>query len=233
MSTVATTEKITAPYVGFPTFKNFIKKLSDNGVPTNINKSVMDGMAGGTQSHLTIALRFLSLIDDSGKPSENLHQLVDSFGSDDWSEVLKPIISESYLDIIGDLDTNKASADELDKCFESIGFSSTGLDKVVRFYIASLDECGIEYSSFIKSRKPRATRNRKTNAKTKKNPPGSRDAPTNHEAEVTPNDQNDFPVYFSSGRKGVIRVPSDLNTVDCVMLEAMVTAVKAFAESND
>ena len=54
---------ITPPYVAFKTFKSFIKMLSANGVPSEIDKSMMDGMSGSTQSQLSATLRFLGLVD--------------------------------------------------------------------------------------------------------------------------------------------------------------------------
>ena len=177
MSTASqSADVVSAPYVPFPTFKSFLGKLAKNGgVPSNINKSVMNGIAGGTQSHLTIALKFLNLIDESGTPSPELEQLVSAHGTSDWAQVLKPIIVESYNPIIGDLDLLKASADELDNCF--IGLTAATLDKTVRFYVAALSDSQIGFSAFIKDRKPKATRTKRSNGGTTKSKKANKEEP--------------------------------------------------------
>ena len=110
-------KSVSAPYVAFKTFKNFIRSLSVNGLPSHIDKSVMSGMSGGVQSHLSSTLRFLGLVNEDLSPTSLLESLVDCCGSESWQETLAALIQASYLDILAGVDLEKATPDQLDKCF--------------------------------------------------------------------------------------------------------------------
>ena len=227
-------ESLSAPYVGFPTFKNFIKMLADVGIPTTIDKSVMSNLSGGNQSHLIKTLKFLGLTDQDGVPTDELNSLVESVETPNWPEVLGGIVQGSYSDIVSEIDVSKASSNDLDKCFERLGFRASSLDKVVRFYVACLKDSGCQVSSFIEKRKARATRKRTPNgntngnAKAKSNPNPEQSEPD----KETPDEMMDYPVYFSNGRKGLIRVPADVSIQDCNMITLTVPLIEAYAERN-
>ena len=51
------------PYISFQTLLTFIKDLKTNGLPPQIDKSVMSKLAGGMQGQLKMGLRSMALID--------------------------------------------------------------------------------------------------------------------------------------------------------------------------
>ncbi|MEY2489441.1 MAG: hypothetical protein QOC70_1383, partial [Verrucomicrobiota bacterium] len=67
------------PYLPYTTFKNVVTSLNKNGIiPARIDKTVLAGQSGGTQSYLWAALRFFDLIDESKAPTEDLKNLVNA-----------------------------------------------------------------------------------------------------------------------------------------------------------
>ena len=236
MSTKTTSEEtLSAPYVGFPTFKNFIKMLSENGVPTTIDKSVMNNLSGGVQSHLTKSLKFLGLIGSDGVPTKELLNLVESYETSDWPVTFSAIVRASYFEIVSGVDVSKASANDLEKCFESIGFKSSSLDKVVRFYVAALKECNIEVSKFIENRKARATRKRNngSDASAKKDKVEPKEqAPVQLPVDSPPAGVIEYPIYFTDGRTGCIRVPKDIGPEDYPMIALTTPLIEAYAKRN-
>src|SRR5579862_1089145 len=67
--------KRTPPYVAYKTFLNFVDSLK-KAIPSRIDRSVMHTMAGGTQSHLTHALRSMDLVNEDGFTKESFKRLI-------------------------------------------------------------------------------------------------------------------------------------------------------------
>lgn len=229
-------DRVAPPYVAFKSFKNFVGMLSSTGVPTRVDKSVMGTLSGSTQSHLTGAFKFLNLIEENGTPTSKLHQLVKSYGTPDWPGALKAACTEAYEDIVNGIDLEKASARELDGCFESLGLSGSGLDKVVRFYVASLKDSKVAYSSYIDKRKSRAQKSKKP-AKSPEQPKQKQKTETSDSSALTesgtPADSIDYPIHFGGGRTGLIRVPSNISAADCRMIELTIPLIKAYTGASD
>ena len=217
-----------APYVAFKTFKNFIKSLNENGIPSHVDKSVMNGLAGGTQSHLASALKFLGLVNDDQTPSSHLKNLVESYDTNDWSEILAALLRGSYADVTDGVDLENATPNQLDGCFDNQ--SAVMIDKTVRFYLSALDDAGVEYSTHLKKRKPKAKRKPRAASKAKDNkeePDTSQDKPAE-----TPSGMIDYPIHFSKNRSGHIQVPKDITAEDCEMIELVIPMIKKLAERS-
>ena len=220
-----------APYVAFTTFKNFIKSLSENGVPSHVDKSVMNGLSGGVQSHLASAIKFLGLVEDDLTPTADLQKLVDSFGSDDWKDCLATLIKSSYMDVTDGIDLENATPNQLDKCFDNQ--SAVMLDKTVRFYLAALDDAGVEYSAHLKKRKPKAKRKPRAGSRdgTKTKKSNESDTTKKQSADSDPS-MIEYPIHFAGNRTGHIRVPGDITTEDCDMIELVIPMLKMLAQRN-
>ena len=216
-----------APYVAFKTFKNFIKSLHENGLPSHIDKSVMTGLSGGVQSHLASAIRFLGLVKADLTPTEPLETLVDSYDSDHWKDNLSALIKESYADVIDGVDLSNATPDQLDKRFGSQ--SAVMIDKSVRFLLSALDDAEMEYSSHLKKRKPKAKRKSRPKQKEDVKPSS---ANTSSNSVDTSSDVIEYPIPFGDSRKGVIIVPSDITTEDCEMMDLVLPLIRKLAERN-
>lgn len=234
MSTVidSTAENPSVPYVSYPTFKNFIALLAREGIPARIDKSLMNSLAGGTQSHLSSALRFLGLVDSNCKPTDSLKQLAAAHDTSEWSHVLRPIVIEAYASVLGDLEIEAASPGQLDNCFRSLKLQGSSIDKAARFYIQCAKDADITVSSFIERRKS-TVRSPKRLSKTTRpllyNQPESKPVVQTQDSSSK---ELEYPVYFSNGRQGVIRVPADISAADCQMLELTIPLIKAYADRS-
>lgn len=232
-STDSRTERTASPpYVAFATFKNFIFSLSDHGIPSHVDKSVMTSFSGGVQSHLTSALRFLGLVNDDLTPTNSLETLVGSAGNGDWPETLGAQVKSSYFDLTDGLDLLKATPHQLDKCFESVSESAVMVDKTVRFYLAALEDANVEYSTHLKKRKPKARRrSSKSKVRTSADPKEAVQQ-AQEKAADPPARMIEYPIHFPGGRSGHIQVPKDITNADCQMIELLIPLLKMLAEGN-
>ena len=62
MTQTAEDSAFTPPYMSFETFRNFVLKLNPHAMPPRIDRSMMVGMAGGTQTALMQLLKQFELI---------------------------------------------------------------------------------------------------------------------------------------------------------------------------
>jgi hypothetical protein len=226
MATAVTEEqKVSPPYVAFPTFRNFLASLK-GGIPARIDKSVMGNISGGAQSHLLATVKFLQLIGPQGEPQDELRQLVDAYQTDKWKEVLSALVKSSYSDVIDGLDLTTATPQQLDEKFRAAGVEGSTLDKAMRFYLTAVQESGIGHAKRLITRKKSAARRTSRKA-------------ANHTAEdeVDENDETDemmtIPIYFKGKNQGKIIVPKSIAKKDIKMVEIAVQMVTAFAEAQD
>ena len=88
------------------TFKTFIEDLHEHGVPSRIDRSVLTRFSGVVGTQLMHALRFLGLIEDDGRPTERLKELVKAHGTANWSERFLELLGHEYAPMFAiDLET--------------------------------------------------------------------------------------------------------------------------------
>jgi hypothetical protein len=83
------------PYISFKTFLTFLEELKTNGIPPQIDGSVLKRFAGGIQSQLKIAIRSLQLIDGA-KPTSELASLVDAYQTPQFEGALAALLKTNY-----------------------------------------------------------------------------------------------------------------------------------------
>ena len=153
MATAAAETKLTPPYLPWKTFKGFLENLKSVGVPGRIDSSVMRAMSGSAQSQMRTGMRFLDLIDDGGSVTSRLQELVGAVGSESWKETLAPVLTESYSDVLGDLDIRTATLIQLNERFRNAGgVEGSVREKAIRFFLAALSDAGIPYSPHLVGR---------------------------------------------------------------------------------
>lgn len=87
----------TPPYIAFKTFLTLIEDLHMNGVPQQIDRSILKRFSGGVGSQLLMALRSLALIDDQGRPKPSLESLVKAHGKkDEFAVALRPALQAGF-----------------------------------------------------------------------------------------------------------------------------------------
>ena len=156
----------TAPYPSFASFKSFISDLVEKGLPDRIDRTVIVGRSGTGKSALKGALDFLGLINAVGVPSAAFKDLKEKIENEaEWKPALGEIITDAYAPIIGDLSLTNGTAGQLATRFRENGnVSGATLTSAVRFYLAALDDAGIDRSERLKA-PPRSKSSKKRRAK--------------------------------------------------------------------
>lgn len=177
MSTDANQSK-KPPYLSFTTLKNFITSFKESVVPGRIDKSLMLGQSGSTQSYMLAALKFFDLIDDEGAPLPKLHELVEA-DSATGKVIWKNLIEPTYAPILGGLDLSRATAGQLQEKFAELGLNGETLRKSISFFVAAADEAGMSMSPQLKPNTrgiSGGSRKRRAKAVQKNGDEGSQDA---------------------------------------------------------
>ncbi len=159
------------PYLPFTTFKNVVSSLNKNGIiPARIDKTVLAGQSGGTQSYLWSAFRFFGLIDDAKEPTDDMKRLVPAEG--EQRKTLWKMFDRAYAPIIGDLDLTTATLGMLHEKFAAQGLTGETVRKCHSFYAAAAEDAGIVLPPQLKpntrpggggTRKPRKARSKPEN----------------------------------------------------------------------
>lgn len=86
----------TPPYVSYRTFLTLLSEFKTNGLPPQVDRSVLKRFAGGMQGQLMLAMRSLDLIDGENKPKPKLKTIVDAFETDAFQGEMRTIMSATY-----------------------------------------------------------------------------------------------------------------------------------------
>ena len=69
------------PYIPFSTFTLLLDKLKESGIPNRIDRSYLSYTSGSNQTYLVNTLRGFGLVDEEGKPTPALPELVNDEAS--------------------------------------------------------------------------------------------------------------------------------------------------------
>ncbi|MBL9093406.1 MAG: DUF5343 domain-containing protein [Planctomycetaceae bacterium] len=251
MSTAETSPKVLPAYVGYVTFANFIGSLKASGVPSRIDKSVMKGLAGGVQSHLASAMKFLGLVNESNSPLPLLHSLAGAHGTDQWPAALKEVVALAYSDIVDGIDLTKASPQQLVETFrENSEAKGATADKAIRFYLQAVKDAKIEIGPHLANMKITTPYNRglKPAKATKKNAESveqsgadGKPAAAAVKQQEVPTGMTSQPIQFKRLKPdgtvfmltGSIVFPESVTMADCKRIDAMVAYIKTMASEDD
>lgn len=90
----------TPPYIAYKTLLTLLQEFKTNGLPPQIDRSVLTRFAGGLQGQIMLALRSLDLMDDTKRPTDKLKPLVDAYDTPEFAERLRPIIQATYPHVL-------------------------------------------------------------------------------------------------------------------------------------
>ena len=168
------------PYISFVTLKNFLSGLGKSVIPARVDKGLMSGMAGGTQTYLLSTLKFLGLIGDDFVPTTDLASVVKG-DKTAWDRVVR----RSYS-FIFDSGVDLKSGTELQvlELFEKQGVTGDTRRKCLSLFSACCELAGIELGPHIKGR-PAGSGGSAPRKKRKSRPEGS-GASNNGVDETTP-----------------------------------------------
>lgn len=219
------------PYGSFKTARSFIDRLKRTVVPDHIDRGMMKGMSGDSQTETLSAFRFLKLVGEKDSSEESLRTLVASFGTDRWSATLADVITTAYTPIIADLKLKTASAKMLTDRFRSYGLDGFMLARCIRFYLAVLKESQIEFSPLLKA--PTVKKSKSASQKSTKRNEGKDGAISGGNGgdgeEMVPESYEVMPL--PPGRKFIF--PPDLNAADVTMITAVLNAYAARREETE
>lgn len=129
------------PYIPFQTFLTFLKELKTNGLPPQIDKSVMSKLSGGTQSQLKVALRSLGLMHDN-KPTADMAALVEAVDTPQFDDLLRKLLERTYPYVFA-LDLMTATPQMFADSFKVTGAKEDVLRKCRTFFLHAAKRVGI------------------------------------------------------------------------------------------
>ena len=181
--TIETQEpKKTAPaYVSFATFTTCMADLKEHGIPNKIDRSVLTRFSGITGTQLMTAMRFLGLMDQSSKPTNQLAALVKAHGTPEWPKALRPVLEAAYAPIFA-INLETATPNEFTAAFARAFPAATAesvIKRCIAFFLPAAQDAGIQISRrILTGRKPRAA-GTGPRRKAPKAPAGAAGAPAN------------------------------------------------------
>jgi len=157
--------KRTPPYTSYRTFKTFIEDLSERGVPSRVDRSVLTRFSGAVGTQLMHALRFLGLIDDHGRPTQRLKELVSAHGAEGWPGKLLEALREEYAPMFA-INLETATPSHFNETFrKAFPAADAVVLKCVTFFLYAANDAGVRISGrVLKGRKPRALAPRRRRA---------------------------------------------------------------------
>ena len=175
------------PYVPFGTFKNFIEKFREQGLPDVIDKSLMQNYSGTIQSMLIKALRSMGFIDEVGVPTQRFHSYISGSVAEQREALLNGL--KSCYPVVFSHTTSpiKMTQGQFDKALrDEFKFTASTLDKAASFFLAACAESGFEVSDHLQKRKATATRKRKEKSEKNENstPDRERNGHSRDEGEI-------------------------------------------------
>jgi Family of unknown function (DUF5343) len=142
----------TPPYASFKTFLGLLERMEDGRVPNKVDRSFLSNMSGAYQSQLLHVLRFFSLIDEEGSPTEELRDLVDR--KEERSRLLEAKLRLLYAKPVELGEVNGTQA-ELERAFrENSGIGGSTLQKAIRFYLDAAEFASIPLSPHFRKTMP-------------------------------------------------------------------------------
>ncbi len=144
----AVNNKVTPPYLPYRTFLSSLDKLAE-GVPPRIDRGIWKNQTGSIQSLIMGAYRFFELIDDQGKPTKKLHDLVAH--RDKPNEYVKAILEEKYAEVIKH-NLSTMTENLINEYFEdAFGVEGETKRKSITFFLQAAKAVGISLSTFLQS----------------------------------------------------------------------------------
>jgi hypothetical protein len=158
------------PYIPFQTLLTFIKQLKADGLPPQIDKSVLSKFSGGTQGQLKVALRSMGLMDEN-KPTPDLEALVEALETPEFPGLLLNLLHRTYPYVFA-LDLMTATPTMFADAFKVTGAKEDVSRKCRTFFLHAAKAAGVPLGNRILTGSvPRAPSNGpRRKAKPKKEP---------------------------------------------------------------
>lgn len=138
---------VAAPYVSWATFKNAVIDNLKDTLPNQIDRSVFKPFAGGVQTALLGALRFLGLTDANGKTNGDLAAIC-NMDEKKRKEALAEVLRRSYPELFA-LPITAATVKQVHDQMEEYGCSGETKDKAFRFFLGAAQYAEVPVSRLL------------------------------------------------------------------------------------
>lgn len=135
------------PYIPFQTLLTFIKQLKADGLPPQIDKSVLSKFSGGTQGQLKVALRSMGLMDEN-KPTPDLEAMVDALDTPKFPALLLKLLHRTYPYVFA-LDLMTATPTMFADAFKVTGAKEDVSRKCRTFFLHAAKATGVPLGNRI------------------------------------------------------------------------------------
>jgi len=216
------------PYTSYRTFKTFIEDLHEHGVPSRIDRSVLTRFSGVVGTQLMHALRFLGLIEEDGRPTPRLTELVNAHATGHWPETLLERLRHEYAPMFA-IDLETATPSHFNEAFRrAFPAADAVVQKCVTFFLYAANDAGVKISGrVLKGRKPRSLTPRRKAAR-----PAFAHPPTKEFEAAPPQPREALPPALPAieGKKPseILLMHLDLNEMDDEQQAAVWSLLKYF-----
>lgn len=135
------------PYIPFQTLLTFVKQLKVDGLPPQIDKSVLSKFSGGTQGQLKVALRSMGLMDDN-KPTPDLEAMVEALDTPQFEPLLGRLLRQTYPYVFA-LDLMTATPTMFADAFKVTGAKEDVSRKCRTFFLHAAKRAGVPLGNRI------------------------------------------------------------------------------------
>jgi hypothetical protein len=216
--------------MSYSVFAKSIETFAETTVPSGpIDRRVLSGLSGADYGSLMSGLRFLGLVNEDRRATEDYRELVQlSKDPAKFKERWKNLVISKYTPIVGHVNLKDGTAAELEKAFKDYGVSvGQMLTKTIRFFLKAMTETGLQLSHYMTAPKPRVPR--AGSGTPRKNGTGK----AQEEKTAAPLGEHRDQVPEGFGRLNLpgmpdcfIQYPIDLTEAHCQILEASVSLLR-------
>lgn len=161
-------DSFTYPYISYATFKNFLLTLDPDALPPRIDRSLMVGMAGGTQTHLLQALRSFTLIGEGNQVKDPFIRMAGNEAA--FADAMRAILRHFYAPQM-ELAEQQATTAQLMESFAPSGYTGSTLRKATTFFLHAAKDSGLPLSPHFRAPAATATSRSRRTSKAKAKPP--------------------------------------------------------------
>lgn len=130
------------PYISFQTLLTLLTELKTNGMPPQIDGSVLKRFSGGVQGQLKMAIRALGLVEGD-KPTPRMAELVKAHETADFEPLLYEILKETYPYVFA-LDLGTATPTMFADTFREAGVKGDDVSRKCRtFFLHAAKRAGV------------------------------------------------------------------------------------------
>jgi hypothetical protein len=218
------TKKATPAYTTYTAFTNLINDLRENGMPSHITRSVVNGSNSG-KATMIASLRYLGLIDKSHASTDRMTQLVEN--QEDYSRNLNELLLEKYPFLFDDsIDIKNTTTEKVSEKFKEAGASGSTVSKCMAFFLQAAKAADIEVSSRVTAPKVASTpRMRRTKWPKKASQQRENTQALGHDDDAIPDGMERITVPLRGMEDGILYFPEDMDADDARRAIRMTTFI--------